>query len=52
MALNAANFDAFRRGLRDLGYAEGRNVVIDYRDTGGRADRGWQTSRRSLSSSR
>ena len=24
--------EAFRRGLRDLGYVERRNVVIDYRD--------------------
>ena len=31
--------EAFRQGLRDLGYVEGRNVVIEYRDAGGRAER-------------
>ena len=28
-------FDAFRNGLRELGYAEGDNIVIDRRDAGG-----------------
>jgi putative ABC transport system substrate-binding protein len=27
----AAVYEAFRRGLRDLGYAEGRDIVLDYR---------------------
>ena len=27
-ALNAANLDAFRQGLRDLGYRDGQNVDI------------------------
>jgi ABC-type uncharacterized transport system substrate-binding protein len=35
----SARFDAFRQGLRDLGYIEGKNVVIDYLDSGGSQDR-------------
>jgi len=33
------NVDEFRRGLRDLGYVEGRNVVIQYRSAEGKLDR-------------
>src|SRR6202162_819452 len=38
-AQNAANFDALRKGLRDLGYVEGQNLVIEYRSADGRAER-------------
>jgi putative ABC transport system substrate-binding protein len=31
--------EAFRQGLRDLGYVEGRNVVIEYRSAEGRIER-------------
>ncbi len=30
--------EAFRQGLRDLGYVEGRNLVIEYRDVEGKYD--------------
>lgn len=38
-ALNAAYIDAFRQGLRELGYIEGLNIVIEYRSSEGRDER-------------
>src|SRR5262245_30484099 len=38
-ALNTANVDAFRQGLRGLGYREGVNLEIAYRSSDGRDDR-------------
>jgi len=31
--------DAFRRGLRDLGYVEGRNIAFEFRASGGKPER-------------
>jgi putative ABC transport system substrate-binding protein len=36
---NPQTRDAFFAGLRDLGYAEGRNLVVDYRDAEGKPER-------------
>ena len=35
--LNASNLAALRRGLEELGYVEGRNLVVDYRSADGNA---------------
>ena len=35
----AARWDPFRQGLRDLGYIEGRDIVIEYRSAETRLER-------------
>src|SRR5215471_16437927 len=35
----SSNLKAFRQGLRDLGYVEGRNIAIEYRSAEGELDR-------------
>jgi putative tryptophan/tyrosine transport system substrate-binding protein len=38
IALNAANFEALRQSLRELGYIEGQNLIIEYRSAEGRGE--------------
>ena len=37
--VSVKNLEAFRKGLGDTGYVEGRNVAIEFRWSGGREDR-------------
>jgi ABC-type uncharacterized transport system substrate-binding protein len=38
-SINADRIDAFRQGLRELGYVEGKNIVIEWRHHEGNIDR-------------
>jgi putative ABC transport system substrate-binding protein len=39
LSINAARLEAFRQGLRDLSYVDGKDIIIEWRSADGKSDR-------------